>query len=293
MSAYRFIEREKASHSVRRMCRLLGVSPSGFWAWHGRAPSPRREADVHLVARIALAHAASRGTYGAPRIRAEIRDDGIPVGLRRVARLMRLAGIRGITRRRYRATTRQDPAASPAPDLVRRRFTALADRPGRLWVADITELPTDEGKLFLATVLDACSRRVVGWSMAELQRTALVTDALDAAVGIRRPTGAIFHSDRGSQYTSEAFRNRLAATGIAASTGAPGTCYDNAMAESFFASLETELIDRSHWATRAEARAAVFDWIEVFYNRTRRHSAIGYISPIEFERRWSIQTSVA
>ena len=283
MSAYRFIEREKASHSVRRMCRLLGVSPSGFWAWHGRAPSPRREADVHLVARIALAHAASRGTYGAPRIRAEIRDDGIPVGLRRVSRLMRLAGIRGSpaagtapppgrTRPRAPRPTSSDAASPPSPT-----------GPAGPWVADITALPTDEGTLYLATVLDACSRRVVGWSMAELQRTALVTDALDAAVGIRRPTGAIFHSDRGSQYTSEAFRDRLADTGIAASTGAPGTCYDNAMAESFFASLETELIDRSHWATRAEARAAVFDWIEVFYNRTRRHSSIGYISPVEFE----------
>jgi putative transposase len=290
---FRFIEREKAGHSVRRMCRLLGVSPSGFWAWLGRAPSARLEADARLVARIALAHAGSRGTYGAPRIRAEIREGGHPVGIRRVARLMRLAGIRGVTRRRYRAAARQDPAAGPAPDLVRRRFAALADRPGRLWVGDITELPTGEGSLYLATVLDACSRRIVGWSMAERQRTALVADALDAAVGARRPAGAIFHSDRGSQYTSGAFRDRLADTGIAASAGAPGTCYDNAMAESFFATLEAELIGRSAWATRAEARAAVFEWIEVFYNRTRRHSAIGYISPAEFERRWSTRTSTA
>jgi putative transposase len=283
---FRFIEREKAGHSVWRMCRLLGVSPSGFWAWHRRGPSARREADARLVARIAVAHAQSRGTYGAPRIRAELQADGNRVGRRRVARLMRLAGLRGITRRRFRSTTRQDPARAPAPDLVRRNFAALGHRPDRLWVADITELPIDEGKLYLAVILDACSRRVVGWSMAELQRTALVVDALEAALAARHPLGTIFHSDRGAQYTSLAFGDRLAEAGVAASMGAPGTAYDNAMAESFFASLETELIDRSRWATRAEARLAVFDWIEVFYNRTRRHSAIGYVSPAEFERRW-------
>lgn len=283
---FRFIEREKASHSVRRLCRLLGVSPSGFWAWLHRAPSARRQADAWLLARIAIAHAASRGTYGAPRIRAELRAGGIGVGRRRVSRLMRLAGIRGISRRRYRATTRRDPTRAPAPDLVRRNFVALATRPDRLWVADITELPTGEGKLYLATIVDACSRRVVGWSMHETQRTDLVTDALEAAIAIRRPRGTIHHSDRGSQYTSEVFGGRLAAAGIAISMGAPGSCWDNAMAESFFASLETELIDRSHWETRAEARLAVFDWIEVFYNRTRRHSSIGNLSPAEFERRW-------
>jgi putative transposase len=287
---FRFVEREKASHSVRRMCQLLGVSASGFWAWQRRTPSARREADARLLARIAAAHATSRGTYGAPRIRAELRATGLSVGMRRVSRLMRLAGIRGIARRRFRSTTRQDPTAAPAPDLVRRRFVALATRPDRLWVADITELPTDEGRLYLAAIVDACSRRVVGWSMAELQRTALINDALEAALATRHPVGAIHHSDRGAQYTSLAFGERLAAAGIAASMGAPGTCYDNALAESFFASLETELIDRSHWPTRAEARLAVFDWIEVFYNRTRRHSSIGYLSPAEFERRWSPAT---
>ena len=289
---FRFIEREKASHSVWRMCHLLGVSPSGFWAWHRRDPSTRREADARLVVRILRIHDQSGGTYGAPRIRAALAADGRPVGLRRVARLMRLAGIRGVTRRRYHSTTRQDPFAAPAPDLVRRQFSAIASRPDRLWIADITELPTQEGKLYLAVVLDACSRRVIGWSMAELQRTALVLDALEAALA-RRPRGAIFHSDRGSQYTSLAFGERLADAGIAASMGAPGTCYDNAMAESFFASLETELIDRSMWATRADARLAVFDWIEVFYNRTRLHSSIGYLSPVEFERRWSASAESA
>ena len=284
---FRFIEREKASHSVRRMCRLLGVSASGFWAWQHRTPPARHEADARILARIAVAHAASRGTYGAPRIRAELGAAGIRVGRRRVARLMRLAGITGVARRRFRSTTRQDPAAAPAPDLVRRRFVALATRPDRLWVADITELPNDEGRLYLAVILDACSRRVVGWSMAEAQRTALVVDALEAALAARRPLGAIHHSDRGAQYTSLAFGERLAAAGIAASTGAPGTCYDNALAESFFASLETELIDRSQWTTRAEARLAVFEWIERFYNRTRRHSSIGYLAPADFERRWS------
>jgi putative transposase len=290
---FRFIGREKAHHSVGRMCRLLGVSPSGFWAWSRRRPSARREADARLLARIALVHDHSRGTYGAPRIRAALRADGIPVGRHRVARLMRLAGMRGVTRRRYRSTTRQDPAATPAQDLVRRNFTALAGRPDRLWVADITELPTKEGKLYLAVVLDACSRRAIGWSMAELQRTALVLDALDAALAARHPLGTIHHSDRGSQYTSLAFGERLAAAGIAISMGAPGTAYDNALAESFFASLETELIDRTTWATRAEARLAVFEWIEVFYNRTRLHSSIGYLSPVEYERRWTPSTSAA
>ncbi len=268
------------------MCRLLGVSPSGFWAWHRRAPSPRRQADAELLARIAVAHAASRGTYGAPRIRAELRDAGLSIGHRRIARLMRLAGIRGVTRRRFRAAPRRAPDAV-APDLVRRRFTTLADRPDRLWVTDITALPTDEGSLFLAAVLDACSRRVVGWSMAEFQRTPLVTAAVEAALADRRAAGTILHSDRGTQFTSQAFVDRLAKAGLAPSMGAPGVCWDNALAESFFATLETELIDRDHWATRDEARLAVFDWIERFYNRTRRHTSIGNIPPVEFERRWS------
>ena len=288
---FRFIEREKASHSVRRMCRLLGVSASGFWAWQHRSPPARREADAQLLARIAVAHAASRGTYGGPRIRAELGAAGIRVGRRRVARLMRLAEIRGVTRRRVRAGPRRSPDAV-APDLVQRRFAALAERPDRLWVTDITALPTDEGSLFLAAVLDACSRRVVGWSMAELQRTPLVTAAVEAAIGFRSPAGTILHSDRGTQFTSRAFVARLAAAGLAPSMGAPGVCWDNAMAESFFATLETELIDRSHWATRDEARLAVFEWIELFYNRTRRHSAIGNIPPVEFERRWSAALSV-
>jgi len=282
---FRFIEREKASHPVLRMCRLLGVSPSGFWAWRRRLPSPRHEADARLLARIAIAHAASRGTYGAPRIRAELLDAGVEVGRRRIARLMRLAGIRGVTRRRFRVVRRGPEVV--APDLVRRRFSTIADRPDRLWVTDITALPTGEGNLFLATVLDACSRRVVGWSMADLQRTPLVGDAVAAAARSRHVAGTILHSDRGTQYTSHAFVAGLTRAGLAPSMGAPGACWDNAMAESFFATLETELIDRSHWPTRDEARLAVFEWIELFYNRTRRHSAIGNISPVEFERRWS------
>jgi transposase InsO family protein len=284
---FRFIEREKASHSVRIMCRLLGVSPSGFWAWLDRKPSARIEEDARLLARISRIHRKSRGTYGAPRIRAALRDAGEPIGMRRTGRLMRLASLRGVTRRKFRPTTRQDPSAAPAPDLVRRQFHAIASRPDRLWVSDITELPTREGKLYLATILDACSRRIVGWSMADHMRTSLVLDALEAALAVRRrPIGLIYHSDRGSQFTSAAFRARLEIAGIAASMGAPGTCYDNAMAESFFATLETELIDRSDWATRAEARLAVFEWIEIFYNRFRIHSRIGYQSPAAFERRW-------
>lgn len=285
---YRFIEREKAVLPVATMCRLLGVSPSGFWAWRARSASRRIEADAGLLLRIVAAHARSRGTYGTPRIRAALRAEGTAVGRRRVARLMRLVGLRGVARRRWRSGARRDPAAAAAPDLVRRRFAALATRPDRLWVADITELPNDEGRLYLAAIIDACSRRAVGWSIAELQRTALVLDALEAAVRARHPVGTIHHSDRGTQYTSVAFGDRLAAAGIAISMGAPGTAYDNALAESFFATLETELIDRSHWATRDEARRAVAEWIEAFYNRTRLHSSIGDLPPVEFERRWSI-----
>jgi putative transposase len=282
VTVYRFVEREKATLPVRTMCRMLGVSPSGYYAWAGRGPSARAVADAILMGSIRRAHAIGRGTYGAPRVHAELRAHGVRVGRKRVARLMAADGLAGISRRRSLRTTVRDRAVSTAPDLVERDFTAPG--PDRLWVADITYLPTRAGFCYLAAITDAWSRRVVGWSMAGHLRTELVTTALDMALARRRPdAGLIHHSDHGTQYTSLAFGRRLRESGIAASMGSVGDCYDNAMAESFFATLEVELIARSDWATQTEARADVFEYIEVFYNRIRRHSGIGQRSPLEFE----------
>jgi putative transposase len=283
---YRFVERARAVHHLATLCRVLGVSPSAYRTWADHRPSRRARADAALLETIRAIHRTSRGTYGAPRIHAELRASGIRVGRKRVARLMRGAGLIGVHRRRRARPTVRTPVrvATTAPDLVRRDFRASG--PDRLWVADITYLPTDAGFLHLAAVVDAWSRRVVGWSMADHLRTELVIGALDAALAARRPgPGLVHHSDRGTQYTSVALGLRLSEAGIAASVGAPGTAYDNALVESFFASLETELIDRSTWRSHIEARAAVFDWIERFYNRVRRHSALGYLSPTDFERR--------
>jgi len=285
VTVFRFVEREKAAHPVTMLCRVLGVSPSGYWAWRDRPRSARAAADEDLTERILAIHRASRGTYGAPRVQAELAAAGTACGRKRVARLMRSAGLAGVHRRRSVRTTRRDRGATGAPDLVERDFAASG--PDRLWVADITYLPTWSGFLYLAVVIDAWSRYVVGWSMATHLRTELVTGALEMALSRRRPTaGLVHHSDHGTQYTSLAFGRRLADADIAASMGSVGDAYDNALAESFFASLETELIGRTRWATPAEARPAVFDYIEVFYNRTRRHSALGYLSPDEFERRY-------
>jgi putative transposase len=264
------------------MCRVLGVSASGFWAWRRRGPSARAIADAGLTETIRDIHHHSRGVYGAPRIHAELLERGTRCGRKRVARLMRRHGLVGVHRRRYHATTVRDPRATPAPDLVDRDFSAAG--PDRLWVADITALPTERGFLYLAVVLDAWSRLVVGWSMDAHATTGLVAAALAMALTRRRPQpGLIHHSDRGVQYTSLARDRRLRDAGIRASMGSVGDSYDNAMAESFFASLETELIDRRHWHDHAEARFDVFDWIATFYNPERRHSALGYLSPQAFE----------
>jgi len=225
------------------------------------------------------------GRYGTPRIHAELRDRGVRCGRKRAARLMRQAGLAGAQRRRYRGTTRQNPDAVAAPDLVQRDFTASA--PDQLWVADITYVPIGEGWLYLATVLDAWSRRVVSLAMGETLRTALVVEALNMAMWNRRPTGEVVHHfDRGAQYTSLAFSRRCREAGVASSMGSVGDAYDNALAEAFFAMLETELLMRHTFATRREAQLALFEFIEGFYNSHRRHSALGYLSPAEFERRW-------
>jgi len=292
VTVFRFVEHEKADLPVTTMCRMLGVSPSGYWAWQGRPPSARSLADAELTGRIRQAHQLSRGTYGSPRVHAELAATGQPCGRKRVARLMRAAGIAGVHRRRYHATTVRDAAAVPAPDLVKRDFHPAG--PDRLWVADITALPTAQGFLYLAMVLDAWSRRVVGWSMDRSASAGLVTRALDMAITRRRPgNGLIHHSDHGSQYTSIAFGRRMREAGIAASMGSVGDSYDNAMAESFFASLETELIDRTVWRDHHQARVDVFDWLEVFYDRVRRHSALGYLAPAEYEDRYRVTSSSA
>jgi putative transposase len=288
--AYEFVEREKATYPVVRLCRVLGVSPSGYWAWRKRGPSARARADAQLAGRMVTIHQASRGTYGVPRMHAELATAGTHCGRKRIARLMRQAGLAGCHRRRAFHTTQRDPVAEPAPDLVQRTFTASA--PNQLWIADITYVPTWEGFLYLAVVLDVFSRRVVGWSMADHLRTELVVGALEMAVWNRRPgEGLIHHSDHGCQYTSLAFGQRCQAVGIRCSMGSVGDCYDNAMAESFFATLECELLAGQAFRTHAQARTALFEYIEGFYNRQRRHSALGYLSPDAYERRYT-QTPV-
>jgi putative transposase len=290
VSRYRLIAAEGAGHSVVRMCRLLGVSPSGFYAWKRRQPSARAAANEALTERIRAAHRRSRGTYGSPLVHAELREAG-PIGRKRVARLMRRAGLVGCRPRGFRRTTIADPTAH-TDDLVKRDFRPAAL--DHLWVSDITCVRTDEGWLYLAAILDACSRRVVGWSLADHLRTELALDALDMALSRRRPTpGLIHHSDRGTQYLAHAYAARLADHHLRQSVGSPGTCWDNAVAESFFATLKTELLHRQTWPTRQQARTAIFEFIEVFYNRQRRHSTLGYLSPADFEARYHRQADAA
>jgi len=273
----------QATHAVGRMCRLLGISRSGFYAWKDRPMCSRGRVDLMLTGKIVAIHRRSRETYGAPNIHAELADDhGIRVGRKRVARLMRQRGLRGATLRKYAVTTTSDPASAKPIDLVERRF--FADAPDRLWVADMTYIPTWSGWLYLAIVLDVYSRKVVGWAMDTSMHTELILEALQRAVTQRQPRGVIHHSDRGSQYTSYAFGKRCQEAGIMPSMGSVGDAYDNAMAESFFATLEREVLDRRRFKSQAEARMAIFEWIEGWYNPHRRHSGIGYRSPVNYER---------
>lgn len=281
--AFEFIEREKANHTVRTMCRVLGISTSGYYAWRQRGPSMRCQANAELTDRIRTIHRTSRGIYGAPRVHAELRAHGVHCGRKRVARLMQIAGLVGCHRRRRIGTTQREPRHVPAPDRVQRRF--VASKPNQLWTADITYIPTWSGFLYLAVVLDVFSRRIVGWAMTEHLRSELVVAALEMALWNRRPTqGVIHHSDQGSQYTSVAFGSRCQVEGIVPSMGSRGDCYDNAITESFFATLECELLHQHRFRTHAEARTALFDYIEGFYNTHRRHSALGYLSPTAYER---------
>jgi putative transposase len=285
---FRLIDAEKDHHDVSLPARVLDVSRQGYYAWakrYQRGPSPRARDDQMLTEKIRAYHARSDGIYGAPRIHADLREiDGIRVGRKRVARLMRAEGLSGVTRRKGCRTTIGDRRAAAASDLVKRNFAA--SEPNRIWTADITYIPTWEGFVYLAVVLDVFSRRIVGWAMADHMRTELVTDALAMAIHQRRPSpGVIHHSDKGSQYTSITFGQRCEQAGIRPSTGRTGTCFDNAITESFFASLECELIDRRTFRTRSQAEREVFAYIEGFYNPRRRHSANGQLSPAEYERR--------
>ena len=266
------------------MCPVLGVSASGFYDWRSRKPSVRARADAELTERIVAIHAMSRASYGSPRVHAELTlGDGVRCGRKRVERLMRVAGIAGIHRRKGRGCTRRDPKATPAEDLVNRAFNPTeADR---LWVMDVTEHPTGDGKVYLAVVLDAFSRRVVGWSIADHIRSELVVDALQMAIWRRRPPEGqtVAHSDHGSQYTSWAFGRRLRGAGLLGSMGTIGDCFDNSVAESFFGTLQLELLDESRWTTRRQLAAAIFDWIETWYNPRRRHSYTNMLSPNDYE----------
>jgi putative transposase len=273
----------RAEHQITTMCRLLGVSASGYYAWEQREPSARTRANEQLLGRIREHHLNSDGNYGRIRILKDLHAEGLVVGHNRVARLMRKAGLVGVSRRKGCWTTVRNRDAQPAPDLVKREF--VADAPNQLWVADITYIPTWTGFLFLAVVLDVFSRRIVGWAMENHLRTELILHALEMALARRRPKDVIHHSDQGCQYTSLAFGSRCREAGVRPSMGSVGDCFDNAMCESFFATLECELLAKHRFQSQAAATPIVFNFIEGWYNTRRRHSSIDYFSPIQFEQR--------
>jgi len=277
---------EKANFPVTLMCRVLEVTRAGYYAWRKRKPSRRAQENEQLAKKIAEVHRDSRGSYGSPRVYAELCTQGFDVGRNRIARIMREEGILGRRKPRFRLTTDSDHKLPVALNLLDRQF--MADEPDAAWVADITYVWTQQGWLYLAVILDLFSRRVVGWSMAEHMRTELVLDALRAALGSRLPaeTGLVFHSDRGSQYASEAYQDALAEHGITCSMSRRGNCWDNAVAESFFSTLKTELVHNVIFLTRDSARNAIAEWIEIFYNGKRRHSSLGYATPLQAEQRY-------
>jgi putative transposase len=276
------VSAHQAIHPIRTLCRVLGVSESGYHAWRRRGPSRRAQRDLELLTQIGAFHARSAGTYGAPRLLGDRREAGERVGKKRIARLMRHDGLAGVSRRRGPARARRMiPEAPQAPDLVRRVFTA--SEPNQLWVADITYVPTAAGFLYLAVVVDVFSRRVVGWAMRSTLQTTVVLEALEMAAAMRRPESVIHHWDQGSQYAALAFGQRCQTLGVRPSMGSRGDAYDNAMAESFFATLEVELLAKHRFTSHVEARLAIFRYIEGWYNPHRRHSALGNRSPLRFE----------
>jgi len=289
---FRFIAAEKAVLPVRLLCRTLQVSRAGFYAWQARPSAPRARADHRLGLEIAAIHAESRQRYGSPRIHAELADRGCRTSRKRVARLMRVRGLAARRRRRFRVTTHSRHPFPIAPNVLARRFERAA--PDQAWVTDITYIPTGEGWLYLAVILDLYSRFAVGWALSERITDALTLDALGLALARRRPPqGLLHHSDRGSQYASRDYQRVLAQHGIVCSMSRRGDCWDNAVAESFFATLKVELVHDAAWATRAAARTELFEYLEFFYNGQRRHSALGYLSPRAFERRLDHEASAA
>jgi putative transposase len=280
---FRFIEDRRADYPVRTLCNVIEVSPAGYYAWRSRPESRRSVTNRELVNDIKRVHRDTGGRYGSPRVHVELKAQGRGVSRGRIERLMRHHGIRAIMARPYRVRTTDSRHSLPiAPNLLDQNFVAVA--PNRVWLADITYVETDQGWLYLATVMDLYSRRIVGWAMADHLRAELPLAALRMAIAAKRPgPGLIHHSDRGVQYASEAYRNVIRSAGFQASMSRKGNCYDNAPMESFFHTLKTELVHHRHYATRSEATRDVFAYIEGFYNRTRRHSAIGYISPIQME----------
>jgi putative transposase len=280
---YAFITRHAGEFAVRIMCQALEVSVSGYYAWCHRAPSPRAQADAALIVQIQTAFVAGRGVYGSPRIHAALRRHGIRCGRKRIARLMRVQGLRAPCPRRHKPRTTDSAHTQPiAPNLLGRDFTATA--PNRKWVADITSIPTHSGWLYLAGILDVYSRRLVGYAMDSARDERLVETALDMALSSRQPrAGLLHHSDRGSQYTSLGYRRLLEGYGIVLSMSGKGEPYDNALMESFFGTLKAECVERHTFPTPAQARACIFEYLEVFYNRQRLHSSLGYCSPVAFE----------
>lgn len=278
---FAFVQVEKARHSIRQLCRALGVSPSGFYAWQGRPVSPRGRTDRRLCVHLRAAHQESGGTYGSPRLQRDLAARGFHVGRNRVIRLMRREALRGRPPRRFHVTTQRDPRATPAPNHVAQHFTVA--KPNLVWAADITALPTREGWVYLAVLLDLYSRRIVGWALDAHLETRLVLTAWRRALVLRRRAPRQHHSDRGTQYTSAAYQRALAAAHVICSMSGRGNCYDNAVVESFFRTLKTDL-DHTVWGTRRDAIAAVEHYINGYYNTKRLHSTLGYRSPAAFER---------
>jgi putative transposase len=284
---FAFIRAEKAFFKVAVLCRLLGVTRQGYYAFESRGRSERTESDEHLRERVRVLHAESRGTYGSPRVHAALRNEGFRIGKGRVERVLRSLGLQGRTPRRWRATTRANPKHSVVGNVLDRDFTA--SRPNERWVTDISYIWTDEGWCYLAVILDLYSRSVVGWALDTTLTTKLALAALDTAIRRRTPSeGLLHHSDRGCQYTSDEYRSALLGLGISASMSRKGNCWDNAVAESFFATIKNELVYRQRWSSRTELRAAVFEYIEVFYNRRRLHSSIGYTTPADIENDYNL-----
>ena len=282
---FAFIDAEKVGYPVKRLCEVLEVSESGFHAWRKRSPSKRATENERITTHIRAGFKRSRETYGSPRLTDELRDGGVKAGRHRIARLMREAGIRAKKPRRFKKTTNSRHDLPRAPNLVERRFDELATAPNKLWVSDLTYIWTWQGWVYLCVFLDVYSRKVVGWTLGETMEAHMVTDALRMAIARRSPMpGLIAHSDQGSQYASGLYRTMIDDNRFLRSMSRKGDCWDNAVAESFFATIKGDLIDRQSWATRAQVEAAVGEWIEVFYNGQRRHSALGNVSPVDYER---------